>query len=288
MAGQVGDTITPTNGYSVQSQQMADMADTLSKIKGVSPQAAAYLGAAQAGPNYQGTDIPQNMSKEDLLQTMFAYDQSFAQKYGNQNVFGPTAAGTTPNTNLGGPAFSSAPETSLADAQSNGMLTPGGISGMTGGTEQSQSDTMKNILNAINFSGTRSDTAYTSMLGALKDIYDQSQSSSNKQVVQEADGTYLVDTLTGQQTKLGNPASTWQLKKSTLLPATRGLSALGISTGIGAQDAQYQTSLYNTKTGQELVPDKDGYIKVKVLASGRTGKIKIENFDSTVYDPIPQ
>lgn len=210
----VANTITPDSGNSTQGQQFQQYSDALAKISGMTPAAQAYTAAGAAGPNYSGTDIPQQMSNEDKLQTMFANDQTLAQKY-TSSIYGAPA---------GNPAgFASSPLQQTADNVNTPQnLTPQGTTANMNQDLSGQNDLMNNVLKAIDFSGTKSMDAYNSMMGALSTLMtneekQQELAQSANQVVQGSDGFYLVNTNTGISKKLVSKPGKWAVTNTPLL-----------------------------------------------------------------------
>jgi hypothetical protein len=177
----LGKTITSQYGNTPQGQQIQSLADTLASITG-SPTMGTFLAAAQAGPNYSQTDIPQSLDNEDKLRTLFANDQALAARYYSPNLYG---GGTTPPaSNLAG-AFSS-PLQATTDSINNpgwGMDTPANtklIAGEIGGQE----DALSKVMGAIDFTKTRSDKAYEEMLSALSTLV-QSQNAKELEMIKQ-------------------------------------------------------------------------------------------------------
>ena len=163
------NTYTPAGGYTPAAQGVQSMADTLASITG-SPAAGAYLAAAQGGPNYSQTNVPQLANEEDKLRTMFANDQALAARYQNPNLYG---GGAVPPAGNPAGAFSS-PLQATIDSITNpqGAVTPGGVTGQITGEIGGQSDALSRVMDAMNFDQPRTLDAYKSMVAALADIYN--------------------------------------------------------------------------------------------------------------------
>lgn len=181
----IASVYTPQGGYTPQAQGVQSMSDTLAGITG-SPAAGALLAAGQAGPNYGATNIPQLQSEEEKLRTMFANDQVLAQKYANPNLYG---GGATPPANNPAGQFAS-PLQATIDSITNpqGITSPSALIGAVGGEVAGQSSVLKSIMDAMDFSGTRTLDAYKSMMDALGTVYGQEQ--ENKRLDKQLKAQY--------------------------------------------------------------------------------------------------
>lgn len=181
----IASVYTPQGGYTPQAQGVQSMSDTLAGITG-SPAAGALLAAGQAGPNYGATNISQLQSEEEKLRTMFANDQVLAQKYADPNLYG---GGAIPPTNNPAGQFAS-PLQATIDSITNpqGITSPGALIGAVGGDVTGQKSVLQSIMDAMNFSGTRTLDAYKSMMSALGTVYGEEQ--QNKRTEQQLKAQY--------------------------------------------------------------------------------------------------
>lgn len=176
---------TPPGGNTTQGTQNQNMMNTLASITGSVP-AAALATASQAGPNYGNTPIPQLSNQEDALRTMFAHDQALAAQYSNPNLYG--GGGAPPANNPAGGMASPLQATVESITNPQGATTPGGITGIMGGTVGGQKDILSSLMDAMDFNKTRTLDAYKSMIGALGTIYSEEQ--QNKRSEQQLRAQY--------------------------------------------------------------------------------------------------
>lgn len=181
---------TPPGGNTPQAQQTQNMTDVLAGITG-SPAAGAMLASANTGPNYSQTNMPQLMSEEDKLRTMFANDQVLAQRYMNPNLYGGEA--TSPANNPAGQFASPLQATIDSITNPQGITSPGALIGAVGGDITGQKGTLENILNAIDFTGTRTLDQQKALLSALSTIYGEEQANKRAELQYGSDSAEKQD-----------------------------------------------------------------------------------------------
>jgi hypothetical protein len=220
----VGNMYTSQYGNTPQGQGVQNMANTLASITG-SPAAGAYLAASQAGPDYSNTFVPQGMSEEEKLRTMFANDQVLAQKYTNPGLYGGT-----PTPNPAGEFASPLQATVDSITNPQGITNSGALIGAVGGDVTGQKETLANIMDAMNFNQTRSLDAYKSMLSALGTIYGEEQANKRAEEDRKVEREKIA---ASDETKLTSAEKAVVNATKTALDSIKQIRDLGeLKTGI--------------------------------------------------------